>query len=58
MMFGEMVAVEAGAVREFDQLEAILIDVAKWHRPSVDPIEDPELHVGSLNGGDPGDSSD
>jgi hypothetical protein len=45
MMFGEMVAVEASAVGEFDQLQAIFIDLGKRRWPRVDPVEEPKLHL-------------
>src|SRR5271155_5047111 len=45
MMFGEMIAVEASAVREFDQLQAIFIDLGQRRWPRVDPVKEPELHL-------------
>jgi hypothetical protein len=40
-----MVAVEASAVGEFDQLQAIFIDLGKRRWPRVDPVEEPKLHL-------------
>ena len=49
MMLGAVVAVDAGAVVGFDQLEAVLVELLQRQIVAIDVIENPELQGHSLH---------